>query len=353
MASSEVKDLTDGVTANATDRIYAQRDPTGTPVDRYITPGYISTMLGSTYQPLDADLTTIAGLTATTNNIIQSVSSAWASRTPTQVTATLVDMVGDSGSGGTKGLVPAPAAGDAAASKFLKADGTWAAPTASISEPLTLTRLLTVTQGTANEGVIASTGYSLTGANAQNMIDLAGTWNTSGNPIALNIAITNTASGSTAKFLSFKSGSGGTTEKVWIDKNGLSTWITGSAGNDYRCIVGADVGTSSAIGTYWNNALSCAMASNYISLGSGSQIRWTTAAADAATDTIFYRVATAIIGVRGANTSTGGALSFIEQTPPSAPSANGVYLYSDDSGGKTRLMALFATGSAQQIAIEP
>ena len=32
---------------------------------------------------------------------------------------------GDSGSGGIEGLVPAPAAGDAAASKFLKADGNW------------------------------------------------------------------------------------------------------------------------------------------------------------------------------------------------------------------------------------
>lgn len=38
------------------------------------------------------------------------------------------DMVGDSGSGGTRGLVPAPASGDAAAGKFLKADGTWAVP---------------------------------------------------------------------------------------------------------------------------------------------------------------------------------------------------------------------------------
>lgn len=74
-------------------------------------------------QPLDSDLTTIAGLTATTNNFIQSVSSAWASRTPTQVTATLIDFVGDSGSGGTKGLVPAPTTGDA--TKFLKGDGTW------------------------------------------------------------------------------------------------------------------------------------------------------------------------------------------------------------------------------------
>lgn len=37
-------------------------------------------------------------------------------------------MVGDSGAGGVKGLVPAPAAGDAAAGKFLKADGVWTVP---------------------------------------------------------------------------------------------------------------------------------------------------------------------------------------------------------------------------------
>lgn len=47
--------------------------------------------------------------------------------TATQATALLNAMVGDSGAGGTKGLVPAPAAGDAAAGKFLKADGTWTA----------------------------------------------------------------------------------------------------------------------------------------------------------------------------------------------------------------------------------
>lgn len=47
--------------------------------------------------------------------------------TGAQTTALLSNFVGDSGSGGTKGLVPAPATGDAAANKFLKADGTWAA----------------------------------------------------------------------------------------------------------------------------------------------------------------------------------------------------------------------------------
>ena len=36
-------------------------------------------------QPLDADLTTIAGLTATTDNFMQAKSSAWASRTVAQV----------------------------------------------------------------------------------------------------------------------------------------------------------------------------------------------------------------------------------------------------------------------------
>jgi hypothetical protein len=48
--------------------------------------------------------------------------------TATQATAILNVMVGDAGAGGTKGLAPAPAAGDAAAGKFLKADGTYAAP---------------------------------------------------------------------------------------------------------------------------------------------------------------------------------------------------------------------------------
>ncbi len=52
--------------------------------------------------------------------------SAATLKTPAQVTADLSNMVGDSGSGGAKGLVPAPASGDAAANKFLKANGTWA-----------------------------------------------------------------------------------------------------------------------------------------------------------------------------------------------------------------------------------
>lgn len=80
--------------------------------------------------------------------------------------------------------------------------------------------LVTVTQATANTGILASTGYSLTGTNATSMIDLAGTWNTSGNPVALKLAITNTASGASAKFLSFLAGAAGATEVVSVLKGG-------------------------------------------------------------------------------------------------------------------------------------
>ncbi len=54
------------------------------------------------------------------------------------------------------------------------------------------------------------------------------------------------------------------------------------------------------------------------------------------------------------NIGATGFMETIEITAPSAPSANGVRLYAQDNGaGKTQLMALFATGVAQQIAIEP
>lgn len=125
------------------------------------------------YQPIDGDLTAIAGLSST-GLVARTGSGAAAVRTITggtlitvsngngvsgnptvglsniasgsligrvsagtgapgaltagTVTAMLDAFQGDFGIGGLKGLVPAPGAGDAAAGKFLKADGTWATP---------------------------------------------------------------------------------------------------------------------------------------------------------------------------------------------------------------------------------
>lgn len=50
----------------------------------------------------------------------------------------------------------------------------------------------------------------------------------------------------------------------------------------------------------------------------------------------------------------GNGVQFTEMTAPSAPAANKVILYAVDNGaGKTQLMALFPSGAAQQVAIEP
>ena len=72
----------------------------------------------------------LANMAATTFKMRKTASSGPPEdATATEATAALNALVGDSGSGGTKGLAPAPGAGDAAANKYLKADGTWDVPT--------------------------------------------------------------------------------------------------------------------------------------------------------------------------------------------------------------------------------
>lgn len=56
----------------------------------------------------------------------------------------------------------------------------------------------------------------------------------------------------------------------------------------------------------------------------------------------------------GRNLTMGGYQDLTEIAAPAAPSANGARIYAVDNGaGKTQLMVRFASGAAQQIAIEP
>lgn len=91
-----------------------------------------------------------------------------------------------------------------------------------------------------------------------------------------------------------------------------------------------------------------------LTVGSSVHLGWTASStAAAAMDIGLQRSSAGIVKITNGS-SGGGSLHFQEQTAPSAPAANNVYLYADDSGGgKTRIMARFATGAAVQIAIEP
>jgi len=110
----------------------------------------------------------------------------------------------------------------------------------------TMTGLLTIAQATANTSAFVSTGYSLTGANAQSLLSLAGTWNTSGNPTAIDLNITDTASNAASLLMSLRVG--GTTV-FRVDKTGsLSLPVSGTisapggtitSGSNVQCGAGA------------------------------------------------------------------------------------------------------------------
>ena len=83
----------------------------------------------------------------------------------------------------------------------------WASPGAigsTAANTLAGTSLVLTTP--ANTAGISLSGFSLTGANAQSLIDLSGTWNTSGAPTLLKIGLTNTASSASSKLIELKVG---------------------------------------------------------------------------------------------------------------------------------------------------
>ena len=76
----------------------------------------------------------------------------------------------------------------------------------------------------ANKELIKSTGYSLTGSSTQPAISQAGTWNTSGAPVFWDASITNTASGTGARFVRWRVGG---VEKFAVDRDGDITTLRG------------------------------------------------------------------------------------------------------------------------------
>lgn len=78
-------------------------------------------------------------------------------------------------------------------------------------------------QATPNSSVFTSFGFELTGSAATTAFDLNGTWNTSGVPAFLNLAVTDTASGAGSKILNILGGASASTPLFSVDKVGITT----------------------------------------------------------------------------------------------------------------------------------
>lgn len=163
------------------------------------------------------------------------------------------------------------------------------------------TALQTITQATTNSGIVASTGYSLTGANAQSMIDLAGTWNTSAQVTLIKANVTNTASGAGSKLLDLQIGG---VSKGSIDTNG-TLQVTEV---DYVNSNLAHYNNSNVL-TSWNSGNIFGAATTGLKIKSDKTLGWSDGDMGGTTDTTASRLAAAVIGVSGLAAGSIQALS--------------------------------------------
>jgi hypothetical protein len=111
------------------------------PTDSYAL-AYVAANTDLEFLPLPVTIAAVASnfLTSytSTTGLFTAAQPAFTDISGTATSGQYVVMVGDSGSGGVQGAVPAPPAGSAAAGDFLRADGTWALPSsAAATVPLT------------------------------------------------------------------------------------------------------------------------------------------------------------------------------------------------------------------------
>jgi hypothetical protein len=96
----------------------------------------------------------------------------------------------------------------------------------------------------ANATGIGMSGFSLTGANAQSMLDLAGTWNTSGTPTGLKLNVTDTASNAASLLMDLQTGG---VSRFNVDKTGALTLPAGASNSAPSLKIGTNVGLFSRV----------------------------------------------------------------------------------------------------------
>jgi hypothetical protein len=201
-----------------------------------------------------------------------------------------------------------------------------------------------------------------------NIYDMADTWNAGGTTFtAIKMNVTDTASATGSLLMDLQVGSA---SMFAVEKSGNLlgplSWIIApaTAGNGSLNLrarndstrTGLDISASGQQFSYFIASSSnpyMRLGTTALDLRSGVALNWAAGSDVNTLDIGLKRIAAGVLGITNGG-SGAGALQFTEQTAPAAGSTNTVRLYAEDNGsGKTRLMAIFPTGAAQQVAIEP
>lgn len=198
------------------------------------------------------------------------------------------------------------------------------------------TNVLEIGAEAAGTGTLRAVSFPSGTVTASTPWTFSQTWNSGATTfVGLDVNVTNTASGSSSVLLRARTGA---TDRFTADPAGNVFASRSVRVNHTSANAGVEI-TGAGGGVCY--------------LGSTQQIVWSAGSSLYTNDIGLARSAAGVLVVTNSSTG-GGAIEMREQTAPSAPSTNNVRIYAEDNGsGKTRLMALFPTGAAQQIAIEP
>jgi hypothetical protein len=312
----------------------------------------------------------IAALAPATDLTYTAATRVLASSTGTDATLPLVTST-------EAGLAPLSGGGTA---NFLRADGTWAAPPAGAGTNLSYTaatRVLASDTGTDATLPLVSSGDAglapASGGGTSNFLRADGTWAAAGGG----------SPGGSDTHVQFNDGSAfggdaGLTYNKTTDVLSVTGGVTlgGDATllRDAASVVAQRAGTTAQAARVYNTYTD---ASNY----ERAVMRWTSNIFEVGVEALGTGVQRALrlkagggditlsnfavtcnnsLSLNANNISDvnhltmAGYQQLTEMTAPAAGATNTVRIYAEDNGsGKTRLMAKFATGAAQQIAIEP
>jgi hypothetical protein len=186
----------------------------------------------------------------------------------------------------------------------------------------------------ANPILKTNANQSLTGSQATNGVELGITWNTTGNPVALKLNLTNTASGSSAKLIDLVIGA---TPTWWVDKTGYTRVPNGALATP--SIASKD---DTNTGLVWGGLDDFTIAANGISVANFTDNNFFGAPQLSVTTGAFGTGSVTGCGVViGRNTSGNGAPGVLQLVDKSG----GGSLFWADTGG------LLRTGSAPTEAV--